>query len=85
MSQDEVLNVLDKSKKPLTRSQIAQELNKEPTIISREIRMLLKFKEIKCIEIDRFMAGKFLGKDCAFRRMRLYYTNKCCEKYLDGI
>ena len=69
--QQEVIEVLEKAKKPMSRTQIAKELEKDLVIVSHAISKLIKFREIKCIEIDRNQAMEMFH--CK-RRMRLYYT-----------
>jgi hypothetical protein len=71
--QEEVIEILVKHSsktKPMSRGQIAIELNVCPRIVSRAIVQLLKYSEIKFVEIDRNEAKKLYG---AFRRMKVYY------------
>ena len=70
MAQEVIVNLLKKNKKPLSRSEIALQLNLDPIMVSHNIRKLLKYYEVKCIEINRFQAMKEYG--CR-RRIRLYY------------
>ncbi len=72
MGQSEVLEVIEGSEKPLSRSQIAEALDCDPISISHLIKVLLKHYEIKCIELDRKKAAKMLGRKPK-RRMRFYY------------
>ena len=74
MSQQDVLKVLEKEKKPLSRSEIAEKLNQSVILVSSNIRELLKNRDIKAIEIDRHQAKEhFQGTKSIKRRMRLYY------------
>jgi len=73
MGQEEICEVLKKHNKPLTRTQIAQELNENPCKISKSLRVLLKYNEIKCIEISRIEAQKLFNNVNYKRRLRLYY------------
>lgn len=67
------MNLLEKSEFPMSRDQIAKELDDEPIKISKRIRILLKHKEIKCVELDRYQSAKLLKWDIPIRRTRFYY------------
>lgn len=70
MGMEEVLNYLKKNgKEPLSRTEIANGLGEDPNKISVIIGKLLKWKEVKAIEINRIEAKKRFG---ANRRMCLY-------------
>lgn len=71
MSQEEIIEVLEKEKRPMSRGEIAFALQKDALKITHQLAQLLKFSEIKCIEIDRFEAKKRFRCN---RRMFLYYT-----------
>jgi hypothetical protein len=73
MGQAEVIEYLEKNKGPKSRKQIADAVGCDAVKASHVIRKLLDRKEIKCIEVDRKQAGKMLGLDRSFRRMRFYY------------
>ena len=73
MGQDEILRILEKFKKPMSRKEIALELDASIFKVSHLIRCLLDHHEIKCIEIDRLEAKKMFGENAPCRRMRLYY------------
>jgi len=73
MGQEDIYNVLKKHNKPLTRTQIAEELNEHPCKISKIIKKLLLHNEIKCIEISRLEAQTLLNNQNHKRRLRLYY------------
>lgn len=73
IAQEEVLKYLGKQEEPVALSQIYEgipELN--PRCIRKHIVALLKFSEIKCIEIDRFECKRRFKK--LSRRMLLYYV-----------
>lgn len=74
MSQSDVLEVLEKYKKPLSRTEIANILGYEPYKISVSINKLLKIGEITCIELRRQAA---FARYNVNHRMRIY---KCKEK-----
>lgn len=74
MGQEEVLNLLEKEQKPLSRSQIAEFLEIDVCVASKTIKHLLKHNEIKCIEIDRIKAKELFKDKTICRRMRLYYV-----------
>jgi hypothetical protein len=73
MSQEDICEVLKKYNKPLTRTQIAEELNENPNKVSKIIKVLLIHQEIKCIEISRLEAKTMLGDKAPYRRLKLYY------------
>jgi len=65
-----VIDILKKADKPLSRTEIAELLGEQPTKISLLIKRMLKYGEVKCIEINRQQALKHYK--CK-RRMRIYY------------
>lgn len=71
MGQAEVIAVLERAKKPLSRTEIAKILNEKPHNISVNIRKLLDHKEINYKEIDRAAAFVLYN---AKRRLKLYYV-----------
>lgn len=71
MSQSDVLDVLERIKRPLSRGEIARELNDDGAHVSHSIARLIKGRCIKIIEIDREEA---LVRFKCKRRMRLYYV-----------
>ena len=71
MSQSDILEVLERFKKPMSRGEIAKELNDDCTHVSHSIARLIKGRGIKVIEIDRTEA---LKKYKVKQRMRLYYV-----------
>ena len=73
MGQQEVINFLIKQKNPLSSGEIARLMNESPSKINHLLRVLLKFGDIKAIEINRFEAIKRCGSR---RRMSLYYFNE---------
>jgi|TARA_B100000315_G_scaffold110119_1_gene100982 hypothetical protein len=79
VGQQEVIDVLQKSNKPLSRSQIAKILKVNEVLISRILNTLLKFDEIKCIELDRHQVAQLLGWDSPWRRTRFYYCLSISE------
>ena len=74
MGQEAVMKVLDKSKVPLSNAQIAEQVNDKPINTSKVIATLLKHKEIKCMELDRYQTAKLLNWKVPIRRTRFYYT-----------
>jgi hypothetical protein len=76
MSQSEVIKILRNSKEPLSIGQILIKMNcsisdnnAERRRISHALHCLLKYREVKAIEIDRHEARKYNCK----RRINLYY------------
>jgi hypothetical protein len=70
MSQGDILKVLEKAKRPMSRTEIAKELNSDESLVSHCISRMVKGRDIKVIELDRIQAME--GYHCK-RRMRLYY------------
>jgi len=68
--QAEIIQLLKKVKQPLGRTEIAEKLNSTPIKISLAIKNLVKYDEIKCVEINRLQAKQEFSSK---RRMRLYY------------
>jgi repressor of nif and glnA expression len=71
MSQGDIIDVLEKIKRPMSRGEIAKELNDEGSHVSHSIARLIKGRCIKIIEIDR---NEALKRYKCKRRMRLYYV-----------
>jgi len=70
MGQAQIIKILKKSKKPLSRGEIAYMLGESPIKISIILKKLLKFGEIKAIKLNRKKAKR---KYNCKRTMRLYY------------
>lgn len=71
MGQSDIIELLEKSDHPLSRSEIADVLKVQPSTISMLINKLIKYNEILFEEIDKEMALKKYG--CK-KRMRLYFS-----------
>lgn len=71
MSQQEIIDLLENTKEPLTLSQICLNLCQDKAKVSRPLKKLIHYKEISYTEIDHTEAKKYGSK----RRMRLYYIN----------
>ena len=72
MGQDEVLNYLKKVKGKKTRKQIADAIGYPPEKVSRVIKDLLRWGDIKFIELCRDEAIKLVDY-VLDRRTRFYY------------
>ena len=80
MAQDEIIKLLEKEgkikvmvlNKPLSKKEIALKTGMSDTIVSHALCKLLKHNEIKCFDLDRYDAEKYL-KVQVKRRIRLYY------------
>jgi Mn-dependent DtxR family transcriptional regulator len=70
--QQKIIEVLQKSKEPLGRSEIAKKLKVRPETVTDRLTKLVKNNEVECYEIDRTQAMIRFG---AKRRMRLYWIN----------
>lgn len=73
IGQSEIIEVLKKHNKPISRREIAIELNITGCNVSHHIQKLLYHNEIKCIEIDRNQAREYFKERLPSRRMKLYY------------
>lgn len=71
MSQGEVLDILKKEKRPISAKEIIEKLDLNEKRVYVLLGILLKYDEIKCIEIPRDLAMKMYRSK---RRMRLYYV-----------
>jgi len=69
MGQSDIIELLEGSDKPLSRSEIAIQLNESPQKISFLLNKLIKWNEIVFEEIDRLTARE---KYNCKRRMNLY-------------
>lgn len=70
MAQEEVIQILKKENKPLSRTEIADKLGMDKLRVSHAIQRLEKGNDIKIIEINRQQA---MERYHCKRRMRLYY------------
>ena len=70
MAQQEVIELLEKNKEPLSRTEIANKLGMDKLRVSHSLQRLEKAREVKVIEINRQQAME--RYNCK-RRMRLYY------------
>ena len=70
MGQVEIIAILEKSKVPLSARELAEKLNQREKSIVLTISQLIKFNEVKVMELNKDLAMKFFN--CK-RRMRLYY------------
>ena len=74
MGQGEILAYLRTVSKPVGRSEIAIAINEDPSQVSHRLKRLIKFGEVKCIELDRNQASEYFNKKI-IRRMRIYYCS----------
>lgn len=74
MGQGEVMEVLESSDKPLSVAEIAEKLGKTKIKVFATMKVLLKFGDVKCIELDRYQAAKRFGWKNPIRRVRVYYV-----------
>lgn len=71
MGSQEVIDVLERFAKPMSRGEIAKVSGINEIRVSHIIKRLIKYDEVKIIEIDRHQAMKLYR--CK-RRLRLYYV-----------
>lgn len=72
MGQGEIIEVLKKTKRPMSAQEIAEQLKEPTTKICKKINILLKYGEVECIEIDRWKARLLYNNENIKRRMKLY-------------
>lgn len=70
LGQQEVIQILENSRVPLSKKEIAERLKEREDKITHIINALLKSHEIQCQELDKNLAWKFYK--CK-RKMRLYF------------
>jgi len=75
MGQEELIVFLKKQDKPLSRTQIAEAMKEDEIKISHTLKRLLKYKEVKCFELDRYESAEYLKWKKPLRRVRFYYIN----------
>ena len=71
MSQAEIIACLEKTKVPMSRTEISIATGIPPNNVSAKLNRLLKFKEICIKHLDRFEATERFGVK---HRMCLYYV-----------
>ena len=71
MGQADIIELLEKSDKPLSRKEIAERLHAQPSNISNLLNNLIHWNEIMFEEINKEMA---LQKYGCKKRMRLYFS-----------
>lgn len=71
MSQADILSILERCKKPMASSEIAKELQDNCIHVSHGLAKLVKYGDIKVVEINRKQA---LERYKCKHRMRLYYV-----------
>jgi Mn-dependent DtxR family transcriptional regulator len=72
MGQQEIIDTLRQSKRPLSRTEIADILKVQPKHVSNKIKILVRYDEVKFVELSREQA---LEKYHCKRKMRLYYID----------
>lgn len=73
MSQQQILDLLQKKKEPLSRSQIAEQLNQDPIKVSHLLCKLIDTNEISFKEFDRHKASE-MNNVTVYRRTRFYFV-----------
>jgi predicted transcriptional regulator len=71
LGQNDVIQLLEKANKPLSRKEIAEALGWRETKVTDIICKLLQYNEVKCQELTHEYALKFYG--CK-RKMRIYFV-----------
>jgi hypothetical protein len=71
MGQENIVKALEKSRVPLSANEIAKEIDDTIISVCRGLSQMLKYNEIKCIELNKDLSYKFYK--CK-RKMRLYYV-----------
>ncbi len=75
MGQGEVIEFLRECELPKTRRQIAEALDCEPNVVSKKLKVLLKWGEVNFIEHSRHKASKMVGY-ILLRRTRFFYIKE---------
>jgi len=70
MVQGDIVAILKKEKRPMARGEIAEKIGALPNNVSRALKILVHYGEVKFKEIDRHEAKKLCG---ARRRIKLYF------------
>lgn len=73
MSQVEILELLQKSDEPLTRTQIAEQLGQDRIKVSHLLQKLIKCNDITFVEYDRHETSKRTNMKID-RRTRFYFA-----------
>jgi DNA-binding MarR family transcriptional regulator len=73
MSQEEVVDLLEKVKIPMSAREISEALDIAFALVSCNIKKLIKANEIKILELTREEAAERYHSTNFKRRMRLYY------------
>ena len=76
MSQEEILEVLEKECKALSLKQIVEKLNSCTPKVSHTLKALIKHHEVKVRIIDRNRAKELFGDKAPNRKISLYYLPK---------
>ena len=74
MSQSDILDVLEKANKPLSRAEISSILNERPEKVSMTLNKLIEHNEIKFKEINRIQVKFLYGSNAPSRRLRVYFV-----------
>jgi DNA-binding transcriptional ArsR family regulator len=74
MSASEIIDLLEKEKKPLSRREIAEKIDATPCRVSHHLKKLVIHKEVQVLEISRFDAKIYFKNNAPSRRMRLYFV-----------
>jgi len=70
MAQDKIEDFLEKCKHPQTAKEISEMLDISMRLVLLSLKQMLKYNEIKCIELPTSLANKFYK--CK-KRIRMYY------------
>jgi len=71
LGQSEVIELLEKSDEPLTRTEIANKLDARPTFISKVLKKLCDNGEVRCRKISYTLARKRYG---SLRSLKVYFV-----------
>lgn len=74
MSQEQIIQLLEKERKPLTLNQICLNLNQDKSKICKQLKKLVHYHEVSYTEIDRNEARQFGGK--IKRRIKIYHMKE---------
>lgn len=78
MGQLEVYQILERSDKPMSRSEIAIKGNMDPIVVSKALKKLVKSKEVSYMELDRIKVKDYCLERNINRvkqRMKIYFIS----------
>lgn len=66
----------------MSARQIANAIDEDFAAVCKCLRKMLKYHEVKYIELDRFQSCKILGENYTSRRMRFFFSINIDEEII---